>query len=93
MKPVLAVLLFLSSTAVWSAENLPATGSSSTVSGSSGSSTVAAESAPVPVPKSVRTAVTPAFKADLAFCRTLVAEERRNCERETYAARNEGLYR
>lgn len=33
------------------------------------------------------------YKADLAACRRLSGEERRNCEREVHTARAEGLYR
>ena len=37
-------------------------------------------------------ATTAAFRADLEACKALAAEERRDCERETQAARAEGLY-
>lgn len=32
------------------------------------------------------------FRQDLAACDALVGEERRDCRRETFAARDEGLY-
>lgn len=94
MNLVIRFLLLMSFTGLVNAENLP-TRESSTMSGSSGASTTAGtpmRSEPATAPRT-RAAASAEFKADLAFCKNLLTEERRACERETYAARAEGLYR
>ena len=74
-----------------------ATPSSGQMSGSIGASTSQTRRTDTPVPTSMpprsKAEAAAEFKSDLALCRSLMAEERRNCERETHAARAEGLYK
>ena len=104
MKTLLAIVLLASSTIATAAENLPISASSqanagntgvrttvTTTSGATGATTTVTTPEPAPTPTTAPTVRS--FKADLAYCRSLAAEERRGCERETYAARAEGLYR
>ena len=100
MKARLAALFLLALPALANAENLPTPASSTTtMSGSTGASTSAMETRRTNTDTSMTTAprsrnqAAAEFKADLAYCRSLTAEERRGCERETHAARAEGLYR
>lgn len=93
MKRAIVFLAFMSTTGVVGAENLPTQASNTTASGSNGSTTTIETRSPSRPKSTSRLPMTAEFKADLAYCRSLAAEERRSCERETYAARAEGLYR
>lgn len=95
MKAKLGLLLLLPLTVFANTENLPVPASSTAPAGTIQTAPTAelrnknAAAAPV----RTRTEATAAFKADLLYCKSLPVEERRDCERETYAARAEGLYR
>lgn len=73
------------------------TTTTTTTSGATGATSTVTTTTPAPSPtgaaKPAPTGAAPSFKTDLAHCKSMAAEDRRTCERETYAARAEGLYR
>ena len=109
MRQVLSFLFLLSAASLTNAENLPTPASSTSPNPSSeampasptGSGTGATGGTAQTEPRkatraskpAARNAATAQFNQDLAGCKQLESEERRLCERETWAARYEGLYR
>lgn len=108
MKAILRIVFFLSVATLANAENLPTPASStvqdapatpkSATAQSAGSGAMGSSSATADLRKASRARSRPPataqFSQDLAACKQLEAEEeRRTCERETWAARYEGLYR